>query len=121
MEHQTKEITLANLDGGGLLELAAREFHKICDNIADPNVRTDAVRKMVITLEVKPDRKGQAADVAYSIKTTMAGSDKTTTKAFIAMAPGATDISLFSVDVAQGDLFDDTAAGPVEVAKAVNQ
>jgi hypothetical protein len=68
---QPEEMTIANLDGGGLMELATREFHKICDNVADPNVRTDATRKLTINIEVKPDRKGQTADVAYSVKSTL--------------------------------------------------
>lgn len=58
MDQSAKEITLANLDGGALMELATAEFHKICANVADPNVRTDATRKMTINIEVKPDRKG---------------------------------------------------------------
>lgn len=120
----TEEVSLANLDKGGLMELATSEFHKICANVADPNVRTDATRKMTITIEVKPDRKGQTADVAYSVKTTLVGPDKAKTTAFIAQAPGSKDISLFGVDVRQGDLFPEgeQPAGPVAVpSKAVNQ
>jgi hypothetical protein len=116
-------INLANLDGGGLMELASREFHKICDNIADPNVRTEASRKMVITIEVKPDRKGQSADLSYSVKSTLAGPDKAKTTAYIAMAPGTSDISLFGVDVRQQDLFPESEqqSGPVAVpSMAVN-
>ena len=58
MDQSAKEINLANMDGGGLMELATSEFRKICANVADPNVRTDAMRKMTINIEVKPDRKG---------------------------------------------------------------
>ncbi len=122
-----KEITLANLDGGALLETATSEFHKICNNIADPNVRTDGVRKMVVTIEIRPDRKGQSADISYSVKTTLVGPDKAKTIAFIAMAPGSEHISLFGADTNQGDLFDEgkpeQASGPVAVAspaKVVN-
>jgi hypothetical protein len=121
---QPEEMTIANLDGGGLMELATREFHKICDNVADPNVRTDATRKLTINIEVKPDRKGQTADVAYSVKSTLVGPDKAKTTAFIAQAPGSQDISLFGVDVRQGDLFPEgeEQGGPVAVpSKAVNQ
>jgi hypothetical protein len=124
MQQEAKEINLDNLDGGGLMELASREFHKICDNIADPNVRTEATRKMVISIEVKPDRKGQSADIAYSVKSTLAGPDKAKTTAFIAMAPGSSDISLFGVDVRQADLFPEGEQQPGPVAmpsKVVNQ
>lgn len=58
------------------------------------------------------------------MKTTLVGPDKAKTTAFIAQAPGSQDISLFGVDVRQGDLFPEgeQAAGPVAVpSKAVNQ
>jgi hypothetical protein len=106
MQQEAKEINLDNLDGGGLMELASREFHKI------------------ISIEVKPDRKGQSADIAYSVKSTLAGPDKAKTTAFIAMAPGSSDISLFGVDVRQADLFPEGEQQPGPVAmpsKVVNQ
>jgi hypothetical protein len=40
------ELTLATLNNGDLLECATQELRKICQNIADPNVKTDAKRKL---------------------------------------------------------------------------
>ncbi len=119
------EITIANLDGGALMELASREFRKICDNIADPNVNTSAKRKLQINITIQPDRKGQTADVTYAVKSQLVGPDAAKTQAYIAMAPGSQDISLFGVDTRQQDLFEPQTQeqpGPVAVMpKASNQ
>jgi len=91
------ELTLANLGNGDLLECASIELRKICDNIADPNVKTEAKRKLQINIEIKPDAKGIMAAITYSVKTSMPGLDAGSTVAHIAMAPGSKNISLFEV------------------------
>jgi len=99
------EVTLSNLGGGELESLVRRELKKICENIADPAIKTEATRKLAINLTVKPDKKGQTAEIKYTVKSTLPGADASTTTAYIAMAPGTTDISLFGMDIRQGDLF----------------
>ena len=102
------EITLANLGNGDLMECAAIELRKICDNIADPNVKTEAKRKLQINIEIKPDAKGQKAAISYGVKTTMPGPDAGQTVAYIAMGPGSKAISLFEVTKDPGTpLFDE--------------
>jgi len=115
-----KEVTLANLGGGELMALASRELHKIGDNIADPNIRTDAVRKMQINISVKPDKKGQTAEITYSLKSTLPGPDASKTTAYIAMAPGSSDISLFGMDIRQQDLFEEPKEPTVTEIKPVS-
>jgi hypothetical protein len=100
-----EKLTLANLGGGELSLLVDREICKLCDNIADPNVKTEAVRKITVTIAVKPDKKGQTADVRFAVKSALPGPDASTTTAYIAMAPGTTDITLFGMDIRQQDLF----------------
>ena len=59
------EITLANLGNGDLMECVGSELRKLCDNIADPNIKADAKRKLSITIEVKPDSKRSMAQITY--------------------------------------------------------
>ena len=92
------EISLANLNGGDLMAVAAMELHKICENIADPNVKKDAKRKLQINIEIKPDAKGEMAQLTYNVKSTMPGPDAASTVAYIAVAPGSKSISLFEVE-----------------------
>lgn len=100
------EISLATLDNGGLMECVTNELHKICDNIADPNVKTDAKRKLTISLEIKPDAKGQMAAITYDLKTVMPGPEAGRTVAYIAKAAGSKHISFFEVE-SQPPLFED--------------
>lgn len=102
-----EKLTLANLGGGELMELVDREMKKLCDNIVDPNIKTEAVRAINISIKVKPDKKGQTADVRYAVKSALPGPDASTTTAYIAMAPGTTDITLFGMDIRQQDLFNE--------------
>jgi hypothetical protein len=100
-----KKLDLANLGGGELVATVDRELKKLCENIADCNVKTEAVRKVTINIAVKPDKKGQTAAVSYSVKSSLPGPDASVVQAYIAMAPGTTDIALFGVDTRQEELF----------------
>ena len=100
-----KELTLENIGGGELIELVRREFARIGENIADPATRTDATRKVQISIAVKPDKKGMTADINYQVKTTLAPPEASTQRAYIAMAPGSEKITLFDMDIRQEDLF----------------
>ena len=92
------EMSLANLGSGDLMECATHELRKICDNIADPNIKTDAKRKLQINLVIKPDAKGQMAQITYDVKTTMPGPEAGKTMAYIAFTPETRAISLFEVE-----------------------
>lgn len=92
------EMTLANLAGGALLECATVELRKICDNIADPNVKTAAKRKLRIDITIEPDERGQTASISYEVKTVMPGPDAGRTMAHVARDPETNAISLFEVE-----------------------
>lgn len=93
------EITLANLAGGSLMECASAELRKICENIADPNCKADAKRKLQITIQIEPDETRQLARVTYEVKSSIPGPDAGKTMAYIAMAPGGDKtLSLFEVE-----------------------
>ena len=80
------------------MECVSVELRKICENIADPNIKTDAKRKLSISIEIKPDAKGQMAQIGYTIKSSMPGPEAGKTMAYIAMAPGSSAIGLFEVE-----------------------
>jgi hypothetical protein len=108
------EVTLANLGGGALMECATLELRKICDNIADPNIKTDAKRKLQINIVIKPDPKGQMAQITYEVKASMPGPDAGRTAAYIAFAPETKAISLFEVE-AHPPLFEaEKPLAPIE-------
>jgi hypothetical protein len=96
------ELTLANIGGGGLAEDVSRELRRVCENIADPNCKTDAKRSIKIDLKIKPDAKGQTAVVTYEVKTTMPGPEPGSSTAWIAMHENK--MGLFQMDLRQNEL-----------------
>lgn len=112
------EITLANLAGGALMECATLELRKICENIADPNCKADAKRKLQISVLIEPDEKRSLAKVTYEVKSSLPGPDAGKTLAYIAMAPDSDVISLFEVE-SHAPLFpdEDPSSPAVPLAK----
>ena len=100
-----QKLTLATIGNGGLIEDFDRELRNLCENIADPNVKTDAVRTITVTVKVKPDKKGQTAGLSYSVKSTLPGADPGEQMTWIAMDEEKKNITLFHVDQRQDNLF----------------
>jgi hypothetical protein len=98
-----KKLELSNIGGGELAEIVDRELAKICENIADPNVKAEAKRELTIKVAFRPDKKRQTAEVAYSVKNNMPGPDTSKTTAFIAMDGG--ELGLYGMDLNQQELF----------------
>lgn len=116
-----KKLTLDTLGGGELAAKVDRALAKICENIADPNVRTEAVRKLKIGVKIKPDKKGQMAQIVYEVKTEIPGPDPGETSAYIAMDHTSKEIALYGVDVRQSDLFDPPKEPMVTEIRSVSQ
>ena len=100
-----KKLTLATIGGGELVELANRELSKICENVADPAVKTEGVRTMTIKVKIKPDKKGQTAQLSYQVTSALVPTDPGADTAFIAMDPDSQTIALFEADVRQKEMF----------------
>lgn len=96
--NQPVEMTLANIGNGDLMEAATLELRKIGDNIANPNVKTDAKRKLTIDITIEPDATGQLAKISYALKTTLPGPEAGKAVATIAMAPDSNVISFWQLE-----------------------
>lgn len=92
------ELTLANIGHGDLMEAATIELRKIGENIANPNVKTDAKRKLTIEIAIEPDATGQLAKISYALKTTLPGPEAGKAVATIAMVPESKAISFFQLE-----------------------
>lgn len=100
---QHKKLTLETVGGGELAAQVAKELQNICENIADPNIKADAVRALKIELKVKPDAKRQTAEISYKVRASLPGMETSKTTAFIAMDAG--ELGLYGIDTRQQDLF----------------
>ena len=105
------EMTLANIGHGDLMAAATLELRKIGDNIANPNVKTDAKRKLTIEILIEPDATGQLAKISYALKTTLPGPEAGKAVATIAMAPDSNAISFFQLE--QKLPFEETPLAPL--------
>jgi len=111
------EMTIANIGNGALMEAVSKEFRKICDNIADPGVKTEAKRKLQITIVIKPNSKGQMAQIDFSAKSTMPEPDAFRTMAHIATTPESNGIALFEVETHQSLFEEELPLMPLAVSK----
>ena len=55
-----EKISLANLGGGAAVEKFDVELQKVLDNISDPNTIINAVRKVTLTVSLKPKKRTYA-------------------------------------------------------------
>ncbi|MBY9077167.1 replication terminator protein [Paenibacillus sp. HN-1] len=69
---QSVEIKLESLADGSISERFKQELAKVLTNIADPNTAAKAVRKVAITLTIKPNDNREMAEVSISATSTLA-------------------------------------------------
>lgn len=92
------ELTLANIAGGALNELATRELRKLCANILDPNTDATAKRKLQVNIILKPNDKRNLVDISYDVKPSLIGPEAGSATAFLAVDPSNDDeASLYEV------------------------
>ena len=66
-----EKMSIANLAHGAAMEQFEREFSRVLKNIADPNTDAKKARKVVITVEVKPDENRAFANISVTTKSTL--------------------------------------------------
>lgn len=65
-------ITIEDLIGGGVQEKINQELEKIFENIHDPNVKADIVRKFTLVITMKPDDNRELIDVDVDFSSKLA-------------------------------------------------
>lgn len=67
-----KQVSLAELQHGAVIELFDDQLRKVLDNIADINTKPDQVRKIKIELAIKPDKSRKVANTMLSVSASLA-------------------------------------------------
>lgn len=67
-------ITLESLASGGISERFQQELNKVLANIGDPNTSAKALRKISVSLTIKPDENREVAEVIIQASSTLAPS-----------------------------------------------
>jgi hypothetical protein len=58
-----QELSLVNVNGGIVLDLAEEEIAKILEDIADPNKKAESVRELTIKVKFTPNKTRSGATV----------------------------------------------------------
>lgn len=75
-----ENIDISTLAGGAIQEQLKYGLNEIFKNILDPNTEAEKVRKLVLTLEFKPDESRQIIKNKASCKTTLCPTNAVTTQ-----------------------------------------
>ncbi len=60
------EVTLSSLCDGAVEEMFQAELQKVMKNIADPNTAPAAVREIRLSIQIRPSKAREVADVIVS-------------------------------------------------------
>ena len=73
MEDNRKEMfSIATLKDGAAIEMIDEELQRVWDNIQDPNTDAGKSRKVVFSIEVKPDKERELAQVFLNVDARLA-------------------------------------------------
>ena len=78
-----QNIKIDTFAGGVLKEKFDEELTRVLENIADPNTKEDAVRKISLDIKFKPDIKREDAFVEVNSRASLAASKAVDTKILI--------------------------------------
>lgn len=67
-----EKVKLSNLQHGIVVDMFDEEFGKVLRNIADDNVKPDAVREICIKIQIKPDKTRQTAATKIDVTSKLA-------------------------------------------------
>jgi hypothetical protein len=78
-----QNIKIDTFAGGVLKEKFDQELTRVLENIADPNTKEDAIRKISLDIKFKPDTDREVALVEINSKATLAATKAVGTKILI--------------------------------------
>lgn len=103
-----KASTLQNIADGAAVELFQHELAKIAANIADPNTKATAKRKVTLTFEFAPDEDREEVHCHVSAKSSLASTRGYGKTVYTGKMDGKPTI--FSGDTKQMEMFSENVA-----------
>ena len=76
-------LNLASIARGAAIELFDKSMNDVAKNIADTDTAAEAARSITITFKFKPESDRRTVHVSTSAKTTLAGAEEHSSKAYI--------------------------------------
>ena len=78
-----KKFDLNNFADGGLMEKFSIEMQRVLENVADPNTDPKKVRKVTLTVSIKPNANRTLSDVTVEARSTIAPAKPISTELII--------------------------------------
>lgn len=100
-----KELSLSNINNGHAIELFDAVFQKVKENINDPNTKATGVRKITLTVILKPNK--DRSYVETEMKCVPDLQPIKTNQGLVTMAWDGNVVRAFAVDTRQGTLIPD--------------
>jgi hypothetical protein len=98
-------LNLGSIARGAALELFEKCMRQVTENIADTDTPAEASRAISITFKFKPESDRRAVHVSTSAKTTLAGAEEHTSKAYLGKSTDGRVLA-FDQDPRQDVLFE---------------
>lgn len=67
-----KKLDAISINSGAVIDLLNNSFETVLANIIDPNTKADAVRKVTLTISIKPNEELTQAATEIEVKETLA-------------------------------------------------
>jgi len=77
-------VNIGNINEGAAIDAFDLELRKVLENISDLSTVATATRRIVLTVEFKPESDRCKVHTEFAIKTTLAGIEKHVSKIFVA-------------------------------------
>jgi hypothetical protein len=88
MAEQNEELSVRTLCDGAAIQLIDEELQKVWENVQDSNTSPTKTRKVVFTIEVKPDEKRDLAEIELGVEAKLASTKKVSGRASIGISGG---------------------------------
>lgn len=106
-----KQVELATLQKGVVIDMFNEEFNKVLRNIADDNVKPDAVREITIKVSIKPDKTRRTAATKVDVTSKLAPVKSSDGMMFIDISPE--QVCAYEDDYEQMELEDGETNGKI--------
>jgi len=64
-------VDINKIAGGALAEKLQRELQRVAENVLDPNTKAESVRKVTITISIKPNETRQIGSSNIEVKSNL--------------------------------------------------
>jgi hypothetical protein len=102
---ELSQLNLGSIARGAALELFEKCLNDVAKNIADTDTQAEAARAISITFKFKPEGDRRTIHISTSAKTTLAGAEEHSSKAYIGKTTEG-GVFLCDQDPRQDVLFD---------------